>query len=54
MIYQCDNCNYVFEAEKDIEQCPDCGKYAIRNATEKEEKDYRRIQDELRMEENKS
>ena len=36
MIYACDNCHFLFSRTKQPEQCPDCGKYAVREATEAE------------------
>ena len=39
MTFACNNCHYVFAAEQYQEQCPDCGKYAVRSATEEEVKE---------------
>ena len=36
MVFACDNCHYLFHDEQQPEQCPDCGKYTVRPATEKE------------------
>jgi len=40
MIYACDACRYIFEAERQITQCPDCGKFEVRSATENEISEY--------------
>lgn len=40
MIYACDACRYLFESEKPITQCPDCGKYKVRLATDDEISEY--------------
>lgn len=40
MIYTCDNCHFLFKRVSQPEQCPDCGKYAIRVATEREQQEY--------------
>lgn len=47
MIYSCEYCHFVFENEDFSKQCPDCGKYTVRPATEAEEREYYRIQIEL-------
>lgn len=41
MIYACDACRYIFETEEKITQCPDCGKFEIRAATEDEISEYK-------------
>ena len=46
MIYACDNCYYLFETEDIAEQCPDCGKYTVRKANEKEQKEYMQRKEE--------
>lgn len=46
MIYACDLCHFLFERRSEPEQCPDCGKYAVRPATEEERQEYlRRIRE---------
>lgn len=46
-LFVCDYCKYEFESsEEEITQCPDCGKYKVRHATQKEEEDYNRRKDE--------
>ena len=42
VIYACDLCHFLFERKTEPEQCPDCGKYAIRPATEKERQEFLR------------
>ena len=42
MIYTCEECLYTFMGQDGCEQCPDCGKKNIRQATEKEELEYYR------------
>ena len=41
MFFTCNECKYTFEAEQIPEQCPDCGKIAVRKATEKEIEEYK-------------
>ena len=38
--FTCDNCKYIFEHDKDVEQCPDCGKFAVRPAVQSEIDEY--------------
>ena len=42
MIYACDNCYFLFSRTAELEQCPDCGKYAVRPADETERQEYER------------
>ena len=42
MLYACEECRYLFEADREPEQCPDCGKYAVREATRSEREEYDR------------
>ena len=42
MIYACEECLYTFMRQDGCEQCPDCGKKSIRQATEKVELEYYR------------
>lgn len=44
MILCCEKCRYLFSAEEVITQCPDCGKVAVRPASEAENAEYARIQ----------
>ena len=43
MIYACDNCHFLFIRYSETEQCPDCGKFAVRPATEEEQTEFARI-----------
>lgn len=47
-IFVCEECKYIFRAERNCKQCPDCGKYDIRiaNANEQEEFEHRMDNDE--------
>ena len=40
MIFTCDNCGFIFSRSEETEQCPDCGKYAVRKANEAEKLEY--------------
>ena len=40
MVYSCDNCGFIFSRSEEPEQCPDCGKYAVRPANETEKQEY--------------
>ena len=46
MIQTCDSCRYTFKAAV-TDQCPDCGKYSVRPATEAEQAEYWKIQEEI-------
>ncbi len=50
MVYTCENCLYTFLEDEGCTQCPDCGKKAIRVATEKEELEYYRNRKEFTTE----
>ena len=41
MFFTCNKCRYTFEAADTTERCPDCGKIAVRKATDEEIKEYR-------------
>lgn len=45
--YTCDACRYTFTYDGDCEQCPDCGKIAIRLATVSKQSEYLRIIKEI-------
>lgn len=48
MVYVCEHCHFEFERMSDVEQCPDCGKMAIREATSQEASVFRnRLQENL-------
>ena len=40
VIFVCDNCHFLFSRAVRSEQCPDCGKYAVREASEAEQQEY--------------
>lgn len=40
MIYACDNSHFLFSRTIEPEQCPDCGKYTVREADEAEKQKY--------------
>ncbi|USF26660.1 hypothetical protein N510_001591 [Firmicutes bacterium ASF500] len=40
MIFVCDKCRFIFSRTVEPEQCPDCGKYAVREANEMERQEY--------------
>ena len=42
MLYSCDECLFLFESNDKPNQCPDCGKYAVREATPEEIEEYRK------------
>lgn len=46
MICTCERCLYTFESAAHPEQCPDCGKYAIRTASAREIAEYRHYRQE--------
>lgn len=47
MICTCTYCGYTFESTAIPDQCPDCGKFAVRIATEEEKNDHVRIRAEF-------
>ena len=50
VIYYCQHCRYTFPADTLPERCPDCGKVAVRLATEEERAEYDKIQAEIAAE----
>ena len=48
MIFCCDHCLFLFSRTVQPEQCPDCGKYRVRPATEEEEEEFKRRLDDLK------
>lgn len=42
MVYVCEHCHFEFERMAEVEQCPDCGKVAIRAATAEETQAFRK------------
>jgi len=49
MIYTCEKCRFTFRRSKEAEFCPDCGKQAVREATEKEKEEYMKNQEEYKI-----
>ena len=49
-ICTCENCRFTFRYPLLPLACPDCGKYAVRLATEKEVADYWRMQEIIKEE----
>ena len=47
MIFVCDQCHFLFSRTKEPEQCPDCGKYAVREADEAERLEYEKLRKEF-------
>lgn len=39
-LYACGACRYLFTADTQPDQCPDCGKFMVRAATESEIKEF--------------
>lgn len=39
-VYTCENCHFTFLRSAQQEQCPDCGKFRLRIATEDEKKAF--------------
>lgn len=50
-IYYCAACHYTFENKNLPDRCPDCGKTAVRAATDSEIADYIQIRAEIAREE---
>lgn len=40
MIFSCDNCGFIFSRSSKPEQCPDCGKSAVRPANKVEQEEF--------------
>lgn len=49
MIYCCDACRFLFEGIGEVKQCPDCGKKLVREATEEEKEEYKRLKEEFQQ-----
>ena len=47
MIFTCDNCGFIFSRSEETEQCPDCGKYEVRPASEEEQQEFAQRMAEL-------
>lgn len=48
--YICDACKFQFTRRIEPDRCPDCGKEAVREATESEIAEFIRIQEEIQNE----
>ena len=44
MIYTCDSCFFTFRRTGKVEACPDCGKLAVREATDNEKDEFKKNQ----------
>lgn len=53
MIYTCNRCLFTFRRTGKVDFCPDCGKDSIREATKKEQDEYRKNREIFETEENK-
>lgn len=40
MLLNCSSCKFMFEKDKVVAQCPDCGKYSVREASPDEIREY--------------
>lgn len=40
MLYICTSCKYLFEKAPEAGRCPDCGRFAVREANEEEKAEY--------------
>lgn len=49
-VWVCKNCNYTFSRIQEPEQCPDCGKLYIVQATEEEEAAFQKSLEEVKKE----
>jgi rRNA maturation endonuclease Nob1 len=47
MVYVCESCRFVFERTGDTDDCPDCGRPDIREASEEECAEYRKNRAEI-------
>ena len=46
MIYVCQNCHFLFERIGVCDQCPDCGKDQICEASDPEKAEYAKLKEE--------
>lgn len=53
MICHCQCCRYTFSCDSLPDSCPDCGKAAVRSATDSEIRDYERIRAEIAEEDHR-
>lgn len=47
MIFVCETCHFLFSRTVEPDQCPSCGKYAVRPAEEGEQQEYAKREREL-------
>ena len=47
-VYVCDNCGFMFIRTGECEQCPDCGKKTVREASPEEKEEFAERQKEYR------
>lgn len=40
MLYICTACKYMFKKQRDTDRCPDCGRFAVREANAEETAEY--------------
>lgn len=52
--YICDVCKFQFEKYGKVDSCPDCGKEAVRLATEDEISEYLKVKAEVQKEYDKN
>lgn len=45
-VYVCDNCGFMFTRTGECEQCPDCGKKMVRDASPEEKEEFAKRQKE--------
>ena len=48
MVFVCDYCHFLFSDTVQPEQCPECGKYQIRPASQEEQTDFQRQLEDAR------
>lgn len=48
MYYICKSCKFQFARSKKTDRCPDCGKVAVREATESEKSAFLKLQEEFK------
>ena len=48
--FLCEDCHFLFWSDVETEQCPDCGKTAVRPADEEEQAEYWSYQKEFHPE----
>ena len=46
-VFVCDSCLFLFEGDRDMDRCPDCGSRNIRRADREEQDEYWRLRMEF-------